>query len=306
MSLRTKAWSCRTTPGNNASGAGAVAARPSGTLLRAVGFLGALVVGIGVAAQAAPIGPLEASDEAQEIEAAVMLAPPLDRIQVGERLSFHGRWLGIPVGKGWIEVKALTELRGRPVYQIEAEGHSNKFLSTFYPVRDILRSYVDAETLRPLQSEKFQREGHYRAEEIVTFDYERLTATYRSLLNGSVKEVAIPADVHDLLSAFYWLRLQPVNPAHSLFLNIYSDEKIYRTELQPLKTVTLELLWRGTFPCLLIEPLATFKGVLVRRGRVWWYLSADTARIPLFMKIATPWGLITGVIDKESLDAARF
>ena len=246
-----------------------------------------------------------AAEEIREIDTAVPLATPLEHLRVGERLGFHGRWLGIPVGKGWMEVKAPTELNGRPVYLIEAEGRSNDFLSTFYPIRDLLRSYLDAETLRPVQFEKYQREGRYRAEEIVTFDYERLVATYRSLLNGSVKEIPIPPDVHDLLSAFYWLRLQPVDPTRSIHVNIYSDEKVYRTELKPLKTATLELRRRGTFPCLLIEPLAKFKGVFVRRGRMWCYLSADASRIPLFVKVWTPWGLMTGVIDRESLDAAR-
>jgi hypothetical protein len=67
--------------------------------------------------------------------------------------------------------------------------------------------------------------------------------------------------------------------------------------------VILELLWRGTFPCLVVEPVARFKGVLVRRGRVWLYVSVDPQRIPLFVKISTPWGPITGAIDAESLQA---
>jgi len=286
MPRRTREWSSLITRGNSA-----------------VCVAGALLVGLAGIGADAPAA--RAAEEVRETEAAIPLAPPRGGLRVGERLGFHGRWLGIPVGKGWIEVKALTELNGRAVYLIEAEARSNAFLSTFYPVRDVLRSYLDAETLRPVQFEKFQREGHYRAEEIVTFDYERLTATYRSLLNNSVKDVQIPPDVHDILSAFYWLRLQPVDPTRSLFVNIYSDEKVYYTEIKPLKTVTLELLWRGTFPCLLIEPLAAFKGVLVRRGRLWCYVSADEARVPLFLKISTAWGLITGVIDRDSLEAAQ-
>lgn len=286
MPRLTRGWSSLITRGNSA-------VCVAGTLL------------IGLAGISAPAPAARAAEEVRETDTAIPLAPPRGGLRVGERLGFHGRWLGIPVGKGWIEVKALTELNGRAVYLIEAEARSNAFLSKFYLVHDVLRSYLDAETLRPVQFEKFQREGHYRAEEIVTFDYERLIATYRSLLNNSVKDVPIPPDVHDILSAFYWLRLQPVDPTRSLFVNIYSDEKVYYTEIKPLKTVTLELLWRGTFPCLLIEPLAAFKGVLVRRGRLWCYVSADAARVPLFMKISTAWGLITGVIDLDSLEAAQ-
>ena len=231
----------------------------------------------------------------------ITMAPPLRQLTVGERLSFHGRWFGIPVGNGWIEVKELASLDGRPAYHIEVQGHSNEFFSTFYLVHDVIHSYLDANTLRPLQFEKSQREGHYRAEEIVTFDYERSIATYRSLLNHSVKEISIPQRVHDIVSAFYWLRMQPVEPDRPITLDIYSDEKVYQTVVKPLKTVTLELLWRGTFPCLMVEPEAAFKGILIRRGRMWVYISADERRLPLLVKISTPWGPITGVIDPESL-----
>jgi len=225
-------------------------------------------------------------------------------LRVGERLAFHGRWFGIPVGSGWIEVKAIVSLNGHRAYHIEAQGHSNEFLSTFYPIHDVVRSHLDVETLRPLRFEKVQREGHYRAEEIVTFDYDRLIASYRSLINQSTKEIPIPPDVHDIVSAFYWLRTHSVEPTRPIDLAVYSDEKIYRTQIRPIKTLWLELLWRGTFPCLMVEPVATFKGILVRRGRMWIYVSVDEFRIPLFVKISTPWGPITGIIDPGSLPHA--
>ena len=260
--------------------------------------MGSVVVGFAIGLWPATCPGVQ---EAQESEVPVAIAKPLSHLRVGERLSFHGRWFGIPVGRGWIEVKELVSLNGHAAYHIEAQGQSNEFLSTFYPVRDVVHSYLDAKTLHPLQFEKYQREGHYQAEEIVTFDYERSLATYRSFLNHSVREIPISPDVHDIVSAFYWLRMQPVVPGHAITLPIYSDEKVYHTVINPLKTVRLELLWRGTFPCLMIEPEASFKGILVRRGRMWVYVSADEQRLPLFVKISTPWGLITGVIDPESL-----
>ena len=247
-----------------------------------------------------------ADDGIAESEAIdIALSPPRQAVPVGERLQFHGRWFGIPVGSGSIELKAPVELNGRRAYPIEAHGRSNDFLSTFYPIHDVLRSHLDTETLQPLQFEKSQQEGHYRAEEIVTFDYTRHLATYRSLINErSVKEVFVPEDVQDLLSVLYWLRRQPIQAGRPLTVPIYSDEKIYTTEIRPLKTLRLELRRRGTFPCVMVEPAAAFKGVFVRRGRVWAYLSADERRVPLFVNISTPWGPMTGVIDRESLRAA--
>lgn len=307
------AWSSKTIPGNNARlrnsprpfSKGRGSPRPLGVVLRAVCFLGSLLI-VELATAPRSRSVLHAEEEAREsAEQPIVIAPPRSGVRVGERLSFHGRWFGIPVGHGWIEVKEVVSLNGRQAYAIEAQGHSNEFLSKFYPVHDVIRSYLDVETLQPLRFEKNQREGHYRAEEVVTFDYDRMLATYHSLLNQSTKEIPISASVQDIISAFYWLRTHPLESPASVLLDVYSDEKIYQTQIKLLKTLMLELLWRGTFPCLMVEPVASFKGILVRRGRVWFYVSVDPLRIPLFVKISTPWGPITGVIDAESLKALQ-
>ena len=232
------------------------------------------------------------------------VSSPARQPVVGERLSFHGRWFGIPVGHGWIEVKEIAVVEGRRAYHIQAEGRSNDVLSAFYPIHDVVHSYLDVETLRPLRFEKSQREGHYRAEEVVTFNYATATATYRSLLNQSVKEIPLPKEFQDLVSALYWFRSQPLQPSQTLNLAIYTDEKIYQTEIQVQRPVVLELLKRGTFPCILVEPKASFKGLLVKRGRLWAYLSADEHRLPLLVKATTPWGQMSAILDRESIPSS--
>jgi hypothetical protein len=243
------------------------------------------------------------SREAEEIPLRhpITIDPPAPQPIVGERLAFRGRWLGIPVGSGWIEVKEIVELEGRRAYHIEAQGRSNDVLSAFYPIRDEVHSYLDVDTLKPLRFEKHQREGHYRADEVVTFDHGSSKATYRSLLNKSVKEIALPADFQDLISALYWFRSQPLEPGKTVSANLYTDEKIYQTEIQIKPPVILELLKRGTFPCLVVEPRATFKGLLVKRGRIWAYFSADARRLPLLVKATTPWGQMSAVLDEMSI-----
>jgi len=220
---------------------------------------------------------------------------------VGERLGFHGNWLGIPVGYGWMEVKEIVPVNGRDAYHIEVHGRTNDVLSQLYPIHDEIHSYLDVETLRPVRFEKDQREGRYRAKEIVEFDYGRSIATYRSLINGSVKEIPLPETFHDLISAIYWFRSQPLTPGNPLTMDLYTDEKFYRTEMQVSQPLSLELLKRGTFRCVIVEPKATFKGFLVKRGRLWAYLTTDTNRLPLLVKATTPWGQMSAVLDADSI-----
>ena len=219
---------------------------------------------------------------------------------VGERLDFQGRWFGIPVGYGSFEVKEIVAIEGRQAYHIEVQMHSNTLLSKFYPIRDIVHSYLDVETLKPLRFEKDQREGHYRAHEIVTFDHTRRLATYRSLLNESVKEIPLPDTFQDLLTALYWFRRQPLT-GEPLTVNLYTDEKIYQTGLVVQAPAVLELLKRGTFPCVTVEPMAHFKGLLVKRSRLWAYFTIDAHRLPLLVQVATPWGPMSAVLDEASI-----
>ena len=227
--------------------------------------------------------------------------PPSASPTIGERVGFHGRWLGVPVGYGWIEVVGQVEIDGRQALHIHAEGHTNDVLSTFYPIHDTIDSYLDPATLQPLRFEKHQREGRYRADEVVTFDHAKRLATYRSLLNGSVKEVPLANGVQDIISALYWFRAQPLAPGRPLTVDIYTDEKVFQTSLELKGPITLELLKRGTFSCLVAEPKAAFKGLLVKRGRIWAYFTDDRYRMPLLIQATTPWGRMSAVIDEASL-----
>ena len=273
--------------------------RCSSTTLRGNSSLAWWLIAVLVAP--APLTAQGREETSEESLPAYPIAPPGRHPIVGERLGFHGRWFGIPVGMGWIEVKGIEEIEGRPAYHLEAQGHTNDVLSTLYPIHDVIHSYVDVETLLPLRFEKHQREGHYRSDEIVTFNHASHTATYTSLLNQSTKEVDLPDRFQDLISALYWFRSQPITPESAMRVNLYTDEKIFDTLLEIKPPMILELLKRGTFPCFVVEPKASFKGLLIKRGRIWAYFTTDERRLPLLVKATTPWGAMSAVLDEEIL-----
>ena len=262
-------------------------------------FLIALLVSLLIPFQ--PAGWSGEVERARQVDA-IVVSPPKRHPVLGERLNFHGRWFGIPVGHGSLEVKGIVTLEGRQVIHIVAQGRTNDVLSKIYPIQDEVHSYLDVQTLKPVRFEKRQREGRYRSDEVVTFDHATHRAVYRSLLNGSTKEIELPDEFHDLISALYWFRSQPLQPNQTITAKLYTDEKIYETQIQIKAPALLELLKRGTFPCLVVEPQASFKGLLVKRGRIWAYLTADEHRIPLLIKATTPWGAMSAVIEQESLD----
>ena len=230
----------------------------------------------------------------QEIQA------PQQTPRVGEKLTYSVRWMGIEVGQAQLEVRELTELQGRPVYHAVATTRSNRFLSMFYRVNDEIHTYIDAEGLFPRRFVKHQQEGRYRADEEMVYDHEKGIATYRSFLNGSVKQMEIPKGVQDSLSVLYAFRLKPVEIGKSVFLPVNADEKNWNLEVQLLKIGFLEGLPAGPRAAILAEPLAQFHGVFVRKGRVWIWFHTATHRAPLLMRARLPFGLVEVILIQES------
>lgn len=225
----------------------------------------------------------------------IFIASPANAPRVGERLSYSVRWLGIPIGKGRLRIERQE---GRDAYLAVAEAEGNDFLNAFHPVKDRLASVFSAASFEALVSEKSLREGRYRAEERVAFDLSKRTAHYESFLNGSKKEIPLEGPTQDVLSAFYWFRGRPVKVGDALRTWINADEKNWEAEIRILRTERLEIRKLGTFDVILVEPVAAFKGVLTGRGRAWVYFTADKRRIPVMIKLKTPFGAVVGILDE--------
>lgn len=226
----------------------------------------------------------------------IPILPANKSLRVGERYTYLVRWMGIPIGYASLHIKEIVNLNGREAYHIIAEAESNEFLSKFYRVKDVVRTYIDKNELYTLRFEKYQYEGGYKSEEVIEFDQQNHKATYKSLLNNSTKEFEITEKVQDAASCFYYFRLLDVEVGKSYFLDVNCDEKNWQLEVKVLEARPLELRKIGVINAFVAEPHPKFKGLFVKRGRVWVYLSADENRIPLLFKMQSPWGIVTGVI----------
>ena len=225
---------------------------------------------------------------------------PKETLRVGEKLVYSVRWMGIEVGTAKTEVKEIAEWEGHSVYHVVTSAQSNRFLSVFYEVRDEMHSYIDVKGLYTWKFVKHQHEGHYRAEEEMVYDPEKGTATYRSLLNGSTKQMEIPKQIQDSLSVLYFFRLQNLEIGKSIFIPVNADEKNWNLEVKILKTGVLEGLPVGKRTAILTEPLAQFHGAFVRKGRVWIWFDTAAHRAPLLMRARLPFGLVEVVLVQES------
>jgi len=214
---------------------------------------------------------------------AAMVAPPFG---VGEKLVFSIDYGLVNAGEGVLEVVGMVDFQGHPCYRVESTATSNRFFSGFYKVRDKVISYVDRDALFSRYFMKRLREGTYRKTEEIEFDHGAGKARYH---NG--KEYDISAGVHDVLSAFYYVRTLDLEVGRDVFLSAHSSRKNYemRIIVHRQEAVATDF---GTFDCYVIQPVMLDEGLFQHEGDLMIYLTADARRIPVLMTTKLPVGSI--------------
>lgn len=209
---------------------------------------------------------------------------------VGEQLVFSIDYGLVNAGEGVLEVAGMVEIDGHQCYRIESTARSNTFFSGIYRVRDKVVSYVDADSLFSRYFMKRLREGTYRKIEEIEFDHEAGKARYH---DG--REFDTPAGVHDVLSAFYYVRMLDLEVGQDVFLAAHSSRETYdmRVIVHRQEAVETEL---GTVDCFVIQPIMMGEGLFKHEGDLMIYLTADERRIPVRMTTKLPVGHIAATL----------
>lgn len=236
------------------------------------------------------------NNPASELSASPPIEAPSGKLTVGEKLLFDVYWMGLHVGLGSLEVKEIVEQNGRFAYHVVAIARTNDTLSKLYPIYDEIHSKIDTEEFFSYEFTKNLKEGRYRADEKVIFDQEKGKGFYESFLNQSRKEFELRPKAQDFLSIFYWFRVQPVEVGQSAHAVISDKGKDYDVEMRVLRKEKKELRGGQTVWTMEVEPKTRYKEVLYQRGRGWVHFTITPARIPVLIRISTPFGPVTAVL----------
>lgn len=236
-----------------------------------------------------------ARDPSDSIAVPLLPRPPFG---VGERLVFSLDYGLINAGEGTLEVAGMVQYQGVTCYRIESTASSNRFFSGIYRVRDKVVSYVDEAALFSRYFMKRLREGTFRRTEEIDFDHEALVARYH---DG--REYEISAGIHDVLSAFYYVRTLDLEVGRDVFLTVHDSRKTYDLRIIVHRQQAVETAF-GTFDCFVIQPVMLGEGLFKHEGDLMIYLTADERRIPVRMTTRLPVGSITATL-REYTPAPR-
>ncbi len=217
-----------------------------------------------------------------------------------EQLVYDVSWGLLSVGEATLEAREIVSFAGRPAYHIVSRAVSNSFCDTFYKVRDINESWIDARSFSSLAYAKTLHEGHFFRDEWVVYDpaLNRFNARWAGKDgNYSVREGTVPVSVQDILSSLYFIRAQSLVPGRDVILDVNTKDnwplvvRVIRKE--KIRTQA------GVFNTVLVEPALRQEGLFIQKGKkleVW--LSDDARRVPVLMRVEVFFGHVTAKLTK--------
>jgi hypothetical protein len=215
---------------------------------------------------------------------------PNAAFDVGERLVFDINYGFVTAGHAVMVIPGYKYVGGKKSYEINTYAVSTDEFDNVFKVRDKYSSFVDVDGIYPHRFEQHVREGHYSKDYQAFFDNDELTA---EVDDGT--KYKIPQYVHDILSAFYYVRTLDLTQYHKgdkVTLQNFYDGKVHPLDVMILGRQTIEVD-AGKFDCIVIEPLVVEGGLFKNEGSIRVWLTNDANKMPV--KVSTK--VVVGAID---------
>ena len=199
----------------------------------------------------------------------------------GERIDFNVSWMGIPAGTTTMSVAEKQEENPQKVFKLFLETRSNKFISTFYKVRNKIESLIDSEDFSAISFHANLRQGRHRKIKEIFFDCSNNKLTF--IKNGKEGRHDIPQDTFDSLSSFYYLRTKELIPGKDVKINTFSNGKLYNVTVKILKREQIKVK-AGTFETIKVQPIIKHNDVFKNKGDIFIWLTDDDNKLPVLIK----------------------
>jgi len=227
--------------------------------------------------------------------------------QVGEKLSYVLKWSIIPVGESKLQILDGSDEIGQPAFLFRVTARSYPAIDLIYKVRDRIESYTDRSMTHSLLYRKKQREGSYKKDALIRFDWNRQKAHY--FRKGVHKKtIDLLPGTFDPLGVFYTFRLIALKAKLEVEAPVTDGKKLVIGKARVIKRERVKVV-AGKFDTFLIEPDLKHIGGIFRKSknaklRVW--VTADDRRLVVKAKSRVIVGHFTaelvsmeGVLEKH-------
>lgn len=221
----------------------------------------------------------------------------------GEKLTYEISWSTVvTAGIAVMEVKNAPEMEHRQAYHLVSSTHSVGMVERFYPVRDTVESFIDAEELHSISFSLRERHGKKRRERDMVFD--PVHGTVQVTKNGSVETHEAPERVQDALSTLYYVRTRnDLVVGKTINVDVHDNGKNWSVEIKAVAREEIRTP-AGKFSTIKVRTYPKYEGVFVNKGEIVIWFTDDTRRIPVLMKSKISIGAIVATLTelKEGQD----
>ncbi len=198
------------------------------------------------------------------------------------RVAFNSALTGsITGGRASLEVMEDNKvINNRSTYYVVGEGKTTGFIELFYKIHDRFESYFDQEALISWQFNRRTRENNYSKDDQVTFrQNDRLAVSL-------TKIIKVPANVQDILSAFYYARtlnISGLKPGGTIEVPFFLDDTVYHSKVifKGRETVKTKL---GKFRCIAFQPMVATGYAFDDPYPITLWLTDDANRMPVLIE----------------------
>lgn len=216
----------------------------------------------------------------------------------GEKLTFNVKYGIVNAAEATLEARTSV-YQGTPVWYLTTNARTHNFFDKFFKIRDRVESWWDKESLLPYKFSKNLQEGRYRQHRVHIYDHARRRTTYQrwSFRENRFEnsEMDMPIDAQDILSAFYYVRSQPLQVGKSVMVNITADGRNMPTEVLVHRKEKVKSIF-GEVECLVIEPKLKGEALFKQTGNILIWVTNDAFKIPVKLESKISFGSFTATL----------
>lgn len=198
-----------------------------------------------------------------------------------------------------LEVKE-DYLNNKPVYHVVGKGKSTGLLHLFFKVDDNYETYIDQETGSPYKFIRQIDEGGYTKDLEIDFNHQYNTAFVHDRKHDTKKTYDVEDNVHDMLSAFYYLRnnldFDGLKQGDMVSLNMFFDDENYEFRLEYLGPEVVKTKM-GKIASLKFRPYVMAGRVFEEKESLTFWVSDDDNRMPVKIEADLAVGSLEASLD---------
>lgn len=202
----------------------------------------------------------------------------------GDRALYDITYFGTIAGTFELKVLPYKRIGEREVFHLQGMARTASVFSLFYRLNDMAESFLDREALLTHKFAIKLDESWQQRELVELYDRKVNKLYYWNKVEHKKKGNSqdqftrdIDKDAQDIMSAVFVMRTLPLEVGKSYRIPVISNGKPYEVHANVIRKEELETK-AGTFPAIVVQPVATFDGILQSKGDVFFWISDDAHR----------------------------